>query len=137
MAKCFECQIQDPTAPWRVPRTVVQSFQSAMPAPVEEYLIASDGITVYWSIDPTPKNQEGSVHAIFYKLSLSIRKPESTTWDQESDYDVPIEEVTTVNAGNELQVDKDKVYQYLFKAEFEDESARHWQMDLFGPRPGR
>ena len=77
------------------------------------------------------------MHAIFYKLSLSIRKPESTTWDQESDYDVPIEEVTTVNAGNELQVDKDKVHQYLFKAEFEDESARHWQMDLFGPRPGR
>lgn len=137
MAKCFECQIQDPTAPWRAPRKVVQSFQSAMPVPVEEYLTTSDGITVYWSIDPTPKNQEGSVHAIFYKLSLSVRKPESTTWDQESDYDVLIEEVTTVSAGNELQVDKDKVHQYLFKAEFEGESARHWQMDLFGPRPGR
>ena len=133
----LKCQIQDPTAPWRATKKDVQSFQSAMPAPVEEYLTTSDGITVYWSIDPTPKNQEGSVHAIFYKLSLSIRKPESTTWDQESEYDVPIEEVTTVNAGNELQVNKDKVHQYLFKAEFEDESARHWQMDLFGPRPGR
>ena len=77
------------------------------------------------------------MHAIFYKLSLSIRKPGSSTWAQESDYDVLIEEVTTVNACNELQVDKEKVYQYLFKAEFEDESARHWQMDLFGPRPGR
>lgn len=84
-----------------------------MPAPVEEYLTKLDGITVHWSIDPTPKNKEGSVHAIFYKLSLSIRKPGSTTWDQESDYDVLIDEVTTINAANEPQVDKAKVRQYL------------------------
>ena len=105
-----------------------------MPDSIEETLTTPDGITVYWCINTTRVQRLGSIHADHYKLSLSIKASDSNAWDPEVEFYPQIDEVAIKDANGEPQVDKGKVYAYLFKATDGKSYAQNWRIDLFAIR---